>query len=173
MSVNAYNLPKTDSGLNDNMLAIRMFSSCSLVGADEAGNFIPWSSTLPPARNSPANATSYYVLAGPTAWIYNEEGQLNGEAIPMIARRKWGRQIGGCGRHTFSDYEIGNDVSNTALTPGDRLLAGYQRTRSRDVRNNCNSGDIVTPAGVNFSPTSLMSCISRTISSPYTASVER
>lgn len=159
-SVNAYNLPKTDSGLNDNMLAIRMFSSCSLVGADEAGNFIP-------LVNNPAtgleillggNATSYNALAGPTAWIYNEEGQLNGEAIPMIAKEEVGDgRLVAAGRYFYSDYEIGNDVSNTALTlQVIDWLAGYQRVRSvRDVRNNANSGDIVTLRGIVTSPTNL------------------
>lgn len=157
-SVNSCNLPQAASGLNDNMLAIRMFSSCSLVAPDAMGNFVP-------LVNNPAtgleillggNATSYNALAGPTAWIYNEEGQLNGEDIPMIAKEEVGNgRLVAAGRYFYSDYEIGNDVSNTALTlQVIDWLAGYQRLRSvGDVRKNAQSGDIVTLRGVVTAPT--------------------
>jgi LPXTG-motif cell wall-anchored protein len=157
-SVNSHNLPQTNSGLNDNMLAIRMFSSSSLVAVDSMGNFAPL------VNNSATgleillggNATSYNALAGPTAWVYNEEGQFNGEDIPMIAKEEVGSgKVVAAGRYFYSDYEIGNDVSNTALTL--RVidwLAGYQRVRSiRDVKDNANSGDMVTLRGVVTAPT--------------------
>src|SRR5690554_336986 len=157
-SVNSYTLPESNSGLNDNMLAIRMFSSSSLVTVDDQDNFAP-------LVNNPAtgleillggNATSYNALAGPSAWVYNEEGQLNGEDIPMIAKEEVGSgKLVAAGRYFYSDYEIGNDVSNTALTlQVIDWLAGYQRVSSiREVRDSADPGDFVTVRGTVTAPT--------------------
>ncbi|MEW6623797.1 MAG: S-layer homology domain-containing protein [Bacillota bacterium] len=148
------NLPPTESGLNANMEAIRIFSGCSLINA-EGG----------PLVNDPAteleilllaNDTSYTANPGPNAYIYNLIGELNGGTIPVIAKEKVGNgRIIAAGRHFYSDFEIGNNVSNTALTlQAIDWLAGYDRIRSiADIRANANVGDVVTVRGTITAPT--------------------
>jgi 2',3'-cyclic-nucleotide 2'-phosphodiesterase (5'-nucleotidase family)/3',5'-cyclic AMP phosphodiesterase CpdA len=147
-SVYSYNLPETESKLNENMEAIRIFSGCSLVNAQNG----------PLVNNAETgleillggNDTSYNANPGANAYVYNEKGQLNGESIPIIAKENVGQgKIVAAGRHFYSDFEIVNDVSNTALTL--KLidwLAGYNRIRTiEDVRKNAKEGEIVTVKG--------------------------
>ncbi|KAB3530522.1 DUF6359 domain-containing protein [Alkaliphilus serpentinus] len=151
------NLPSTPSGLNENMEAIRIFSGCSLVTEVNGG--------FGPLVNNPetgleillyANDTSYNALAGSNAYIYNEEGQLNGDTIPVIATERVGNgRLVAAGRHFYSDFEIGNNVSNTVLTLQTiDWLAGYDRVRTiTDIRENAVVGDVVTVRGIVTAPT--------------------
>lgn len=153
-SVYAYNLPKTESGLNENMEAIRIFSGCSLVNAENSALVNNPETGLEILLGG--NATSYNANPGENAYVYNVEGELNGESIPIIAKEYVGEgKIVAAGRHFYSDYEIVNDVSNTALTL--RLidwLAGYDRIKTiKEVRENAKEGDIVTVKGIVTVPT--------------------
>ncbi len=153
-SIMMSNLPETQSGLNRNMEAIRIFSGNSLIHKD-----------MKPLINNPAtgleilltaNDTSYNALPGPNAYVYNREGELNGETIPVIAKELVGNgKIVAAGRHFYSDFEIGNAVSNTALTlQVIDWLAGYNRIRTiEDIRQNAKVGDVVTVRGVVTAPT--------------------
>ncbi|SCX75967.1 S-layer homology domain-containing protein [Alkaliphilus peptidifermentans] len=148
------NLPPTKSGLNANMDSIRIFSGASLINANGG-----------PLVNNPAseleillfaNDTSYTANPGSKAHRYNLEGGLDGDTIPVIAKEKVGNgRIVAAGRHFYSDFEIGNDNSNTALTLQTiDWLANYDRIRTiKDVRDNANSGDIVTVRGIVTAPT--------------------
>ncbi|MEW6696744.1 MAG: CehA/McbA family metallohydrolase [Bacillota bacterium] len=152
-SVYCYNLPETPSGLNDNLEAIRIFSGSSLVNADNGA-----------LVNNPAtgleillggNATSYNANPGANAHVYNEKGGNNGEIIPIIAKENLGQgKVVAAGRHFYSDFEVVNDVSNTALTL--KLidwLAGYDRIKDiKTVRENAEEGDIVTVKGTVTAP---------------------
>ncbi len=155
-SVYAYNLPETQSKLNENMEAIRIFSGCSLV--DSQGGALVNNSERGLEILLAGNNTSYnYDVGGKTGngYEYNKEGELNGEAIPIIAKEEVENgKIVTAGRHPFSDYEIVNDVSNTALTL--KLidyLAGYNRIKTiKEVREDyangiLKEGDIVTVKG--------------------------
>ncbi|KGG80951.1 hypothetical protein Y919_03335 [Caloranaerobacter azorensis H53214] len=153
-SVYAYNLPKTESGLNENMEAIRIFSGCSLVNAENNALINNPDTGLEILLGG--NATSYNANPGKDAYVYNVKGEMNGEAIPIIAKEYVGKgKIVAAGRHFYSDYEIVNDVSNTALTL--RLidwLAGYDRVKTiKEVRENAKEGDIVTVKGIVTVPT--------------------
>ncbi|MCG8499397.1 MAG: CehA/McbA family metallohydrolase, partial [Firmicutes bacterium] len=155
-SVYAYNLPETESKLNENMEGIRIFSGCSLVNSQ--GEALTNHAGTGLEILLGGNKTSYnHNVGGKTGsgHEYNKEGDLNGEAIPIIAKEEVGSgKIVAAGRHPFSDYEIVNDVSNTALTV--KLidyLAGYDRIRSiKEVREDYDKGvlkegDIVTVKG--------------------------
>ena len=156
-SVYSYNVPETECGLNDNMEAIRIFSGCSLV-TEENGQFQA-------LTNNPAtgleillggNDTSYTALAESDTYVYNEMGQLNGESIPIIAKEDAGQgKVVAAGRHFYSDYEIVNDVSNTALILNIiDYLAGVDRVKTiGEVRANAQDGDIVTVKGTVTAPT--------------------
>ncbi len=146
-SVYSYNLPDAPSGLNENMEAIRMFSSGSLT--DELNQ---------PLVNDPSsgleillggNASSYNYAVGKQTgggYMYNPEGSLDGEAIPMIAKEEIGSgHVVTAGRHFYSDFEIGNDVSNTALTLQLMdYLADYDRIMTiQEVRDGFEAGLLV------------------------------
>lgn len=163
-SVYARTIPDAPSGLNKNLEAIRYFSGCSLV--DE---------NLKALTNDPAsgieilvagNKTSYNFNVKPEYYTYNNavggENDSNqtagpdGDKIPLIAKENIGSgRLVVAGRYFYSDYEIVNDVSNTAFTL--RLidwLAKIDRIRTiADVRKNAKIGDIVTVQGVVTSPT--------------------
>ncbi|CCQ98436.1 hypothetical protein CULT_880009 [[Clostridium] ultunense Esp] len=163
-SIYLHNFPKTSSGLNENLDAIRYFSGSSLV--DE---------NLQALTNDPAsdlevlvagNRSSYNFNVAPGYFTYNsalgdendpnQTAGENGDQIPLIAKERIGNgKIVVSGRHWYSDYEIGNDVSNTAFTL--RLidyLAGVDRIKPiREVRNTAKDGEIVTVKGVVTAPT--------------------
>lgn len=163
-SVYARTIPDAPSGLNKNLEAIRYFSGCSLV--DE---------NLKALTNDPAsgieilvagNKTSYNFNVKPEYYTYNNavggENDSNqtagpdGDKIPLIAKENIGSgRLVVAGRYFYSDYEIVNDVSNTAFTL--RLidwLAKIDCIRTiADVRKNAKIGDIVTVQGVVTSPT--------------------
>lgn len=152
-SIYSYNLPETNSGVNDNMEAIRVFSSASLVN-DELGAL-----TNDPNINLEiilgGNATSYNAYCD--GYVYNEEGQLDGESIPIIATQEvQNGRVCVAGRHFYSDFEIVNDVSNTALTLNlVDWLANYERIQTiEEVRTTAQVGDRVTVKGTVTVPTS-------------------
>ncbi|MQL50951.1 hypothetical protein GFC01_01420 [Desulfofundulus thermobenzoicus] len=164
-SVYARTIPPAPGGLNANLEAIRYFSGCSLV--DE---------NLQALTNDPAsglevlvagNKTSYNFNVQPGYYTYNsaigdendpsQTAGPNGDQIPLIAKENIGSgRLVVAGRYFYSDYEIVNDVSNTAFTL--RLidwLAHNNRTRTiADVRQNAKPGEIVTVQGVVTAPTS-------------------
>lgn len=157
-SVVTYGVPEAPSGINRNLQAIRMFSASSLVAALPGGG-------VGPLVNNPAtnleilltgNATSYNYNPQGNSHVYNTKGSLNGELIPMIAIEKVGLgRLVAAGRHFYSDFEIGNDVSNTALTlQVIDWLAGYHRLSTiQEVRDTAREGDIVTVRGIVTAPT--------------------
>ncbi|MEW5762133.1 MAG: CehA/McbA family metallohydrolase [Bacillota bacterium] len=163
-SVYARTIPPAPSGLNANLEAIRYFSGCSLV--DENLQAL----TSDPASGLEilvaGNKTSYNFNVQPGYYTYNsaigEENDPNqtagpnGDQIPLIAKENIGSgRLVVAGRYFYSDYEIVNDVSNTAFTL--RLidwLAGIDRIRTiADVRQNAKPGEIVTVQGVVTAPT--------------------
>jgi len=155
-SVYAYTLPETESGLNDNMEAIRIFSGSSLVNAD--GEALTNNPDTGLEILLAGNDTSYNANPGENAYVYNIEGELNGEDIPIIAKDEVGNgKIVAAGRHFYSDFEIVNDVNNTSLTL--KLIdwmAGIDRIKTiEEVRNDAKDGDIVivTVKGTVTSPT--------------------
>ncbi|SES83844.1 S-layer homology domain-containing protein [Natronincola peptidivorans] len=157
-SVMAYNMPETESGLNKNMEAIRIFSGSSLAAAGSGGSLAPLANNSAPGLEIilGGNATSYNANPGSGAYVYNQKGSLNGEMIPIIAKENVGQgRLVAAGRHFYSDFEIGNDVSNTALTVQTiDWLAGYDRIRTiKDVRDNAAEGDIVSVRGMVTAPT--------------------
>lgn len=155
-SVYAYNLPETESKLNENMKAIRVFSGCSLVNS-QVGPLNNDSKTGLEILLAGNDSSYNFSVGGKTGsgYEYNKTGELNGEAIPIIAKEEVGSgKLVVSGRHVFSDYEIVNDVSNTALTL--KLvdyLAGYDRIKTiEEVREDyangiLEEGDTVTVKG--------------------------
>lgn len=175
-SMYSYNLPETESGLNENIEAIRMFSSSSLVNS-EAEALV----------NNPAsgleilvagNATSYNAYVGKqTGSIDNYESTDNaeglipegtsvealgegyvyatpengkGEDIPMTAKENVGEgKLLVTGKHYFSDFEIGNEVSNTAFTIKTiDWLTGLNSIQTiEEVKATAKEGDYVTIQG--------------------------
>ena len=157
-SIISYNLPYTSSGLNQNMEAIRIFSGSALVAENDDGNYIPLTNNEATGLEIllGGNDTSYTANPGPTAYVYNEEGSLNGEAIPIIAKEEVGAgRVVAAGRHFYSDFEIGNDQSNTALTLElIDWLAGYDRYMTiEEVREHAAPGDVVSVRGTVTAPT--------------------
>ena len=157
-SIVSYNLPYTQSGLNRNMEAVRIFSGSSLVAEDEDGNYIPLTNNEETNLEIllGGNETSYTANPGPSAHVYNEKGDLNGEDIPIIAKEEVGSgKVVAAGRHFYSDFEIGNDQSNTALTLEIiDWLADYDRYMTiEEVRQEAAEGDIVSVRGTVTAPT--------------------
>ena len=170
-SVYARTVPSAPSGLNDDIEAIRYFSGSSLVGWEKSGD----TKTYKPLVNDPSselevlvagNKESYNFNVAPGFYTYNsaiggendpnQTSGTNGDQIPLIAKEKIGNgKIIVAGRHFYSDYEIPNDVSNTAFTL--KLidwLADYDRIQTvQEVRANAKSGDIYTVEGVVTAPT--------------------
>jgi 2',3'-cyclic-nucleotide 2'-phosphodiesterase (5'-nucleotidase family)/DNA/RNA endonuclease YhcR with UshA esterase domain len=163
-SVYARTIPPAPSGLNANLEAIRYFSGCSLVDENlQALNSDPASGLEILVAG---NKTSYNFNVKPGYYTYNsaigdesdpnQTAGPNGDQIPLIAKENIGSgRLVVAGRYFYSDYEIVNDVSNTAFTL--RLidwLAHNNRIRTiADVRQNAKVGDIVTVQGVVTSPT--------------------
>ncbi|HHW42878.1 MAG TPA: CehA/McbA family metallohydrolase [Desulfotomaculum sp.] len=164
-SVYARTIPPAPGGLNANLEAIRYFSGCSLV--DENLQAL----TSDPASGLEVlvagNKTSYNFNVQPGYYTYNsaigdendpsQTAGPNGDQIPLIAKENIGSgRLVVAGRYFYSDYEIVNDVSNTAFTL--RLidwLAHNDRIRTiADVRQNAKPGEIVTVQGVVTAPTS-------------------
>ncbi|KUP09392.1 hypothetical protein Q75_00230 [Bacillus coahuilensis p1.1.43] len=163
-SVYAYNVPETESGLNDNIEAIRYFSGASLV--DENLGALTNDSESGLEILVGGNSSSYNFNVADGYHTYNEaigaegdENQTsgpNGEDIPIIAKEYVGEgRILVSGRHFYSDFEIVNDVSNTSFTLRTMdWLADYDRIKTiEDVRNNAEEGDIVTVQGTVTAPT--------------------
>ncbi|APH03317.1 CehA/McbA family metallohydrolase [Bacillus weihaiensis] len=163
-SVYAYTMPETKSGLNDNLQAIRYFSGASLVdenlkaltNEDETGLEI-----LVAGNESSYNfnVSEGYHTYNPAIGGENDPNQTSGkdgENIPLIAKEYIGEgRILVSGRHFYSDFEITNDVSNTAFTL--RVmdwLANYDRIKDiKEVRETAEEGDIVTVQGTVTAPT--------------------
>jgi uncharacterized repeat protein (TIGR02059 family) len=163
-SVYARTIPPAPSGLNANLEAIRYFSGSSLV--DE---------NLQALTNDPAsgleilvagNKTSYNFNVKPGYYTYNsaigdendpnQTANPNGDQIPLIAKENIGSgRLVVAGRYFYSDYEIVNDVSNTAFTLRliDWLAHNNRICTIADVRQSARVGDIVTVQGVVTSPT--------------------
>lgn len=163
-SVYARAIPPAPSGLNANLEAIRYFSGCSLV--DE---------NLQALTDDPASGLEILVAGNKSSYNFNVQSGYytynsamgdendpnqsagpNGEQIPLIAKEDIGSgRLVVAGRYFYSDYEIVNDVSNTAFTL--RLidwLAYNDRIRTiADVRQNAKPGEIVTVQGVVTAPT--------------------
>ncbi|OZM55946.1 hypothetical protein CIB95_14890 [Lottiidibacillus patelloidae] len=164
-SVYAYTMPDTPlSNINDNMEALRFFSSSSLVDENLQALTNDLSTGLEILVAGNESSYNYNVAEG--YYTYNEaiggeddENQTsgdNGEAIPLVAKELIGEgRIMVAGRHFYSDYEIVNDVSNTSFTlRAIDWLAGYDRIENiGDVRETAEEGDIVTVQGVVTAPT--------------------
>ena len=163
-SVYAKTMPETQSGLNNNLDAIRYFSGSSLV--DENLGALTNDQSTGLEILVAGNKTSYNYNVAEGYHTYNEaiggesdENQTSGpdgDKIPLIAKEYVGEgRIIVAGRHFYSDFEIVNDVSNTSstLTLMD-WLADHQRIQPiSKVRETAKDGDIVTVKGVVTAPT--------------------
>lgn len=163
-SVYAHTMPATTSGLNANLDAIRYFSGASLV--DENLGALTNDSTTGLEILVAGNKSSYnynvkegYHTYNPAIGGENDDNQTSGpdgDKIPLIAKEYVGEgRIIVAGRHFYSDFEIVNDVSNTAFTLDIMdWLSDYERIQDiSEVRETAQEGDIVTVKGVVTAPT--------------------
>ncbi|MFC0213433.1 S-layer homology domain-containing protein [Paenibacillus chartarius] len=163
-SVYARTFPSSITGLNSNMEAIRFFSGSSLVNANKQAlvNNPATELEILLAGNKESynfNVKEGYYTYNPAIGTEEDPNQTSGpdgEKIPLIAKEKIGNgKLIVSGRHFYSDYEIPNDVSNTAFTL--QLMdwmAGFDRVKSiKEVRETAQEGDIVTVKGVVTAPT--------------------
>lgn len=106
--------PSSTLGINDDMYALRIYRGASLVNPQ--GTAL----TSDPSKNleilAAANCTSYSGTVRDGAYTYATADERNGDRIPLVAAQKIGMgNIVVSGRYAYSNYEIGNDASNTAF----------------------------------------------------------
>ena len=106
--------PSSTLGINDDMYALRIYRGASLVNAQ--GTALTSDADKGLEILAAANCTSYSGTVRDGAYTYATADERNGDSIPLVAAQKIGMgNVVVSGRYAYSNYEIGNDASNTAF----------------------------------------------------------
>ena len=144
----AKSFPKSTLGINDDMYALRIYRGASLISSQ--GQALKADSDKNLEILLTGNKTSYSGTVRDDGYTYAEKQEKNGETIPLVAAQKIGKgNIIVSGRYAYSNYEIGNDASNTAFyLRAIQYLADLDNFTSVADINKQKVGDCVSVTGV-------------------------